>query len=73
MQKQRPVVLDLDAPLASLIEAADVTRAHLADQLGVRSQSVRDGDVRLSSLRRAAEALGFELEIRVTAIPGASK
>lgn len=58
--------LDLDTPIASLCLAAGVTRADLADKLGLRAQSVRDGEtIQLRTLRRAAEALGQDLEIRV--------
>jgi ribosome-binding protein aMBF1 (putative translation factor) len=53
-------------PIADLLEAAGVTRSALADMIGVRQQSVRDGEaIQLATLIRAADALGYTVEIHV--------
>jgi DNA-binding XRE family transcriptional regulator len=61
------VRISLTEPIASLLEAAGVTRSALADALDVRRESIKDGEnVKLSTLVRAAEALGWQLEVRAT-------
>lgn len=58
-------------PIASLLAAAGepgkpVTRGRLARLLGLAGQSVRDGEgVKLSTIVRAAEALGLDVEVTV--------
>ncbi len=66
----RSVTLSVETPVASLLEAAGVTKGHLARQLGIARESIRDGEsVKLSTLVKYAEALGYTLEPRVIPKP----
>ena len=66
----RPIALDLTAPVRSLRTLAKVSGVEAAKAADMSRQAIsnveaRGADIRLGTLVRLAEALGFEIEIRV--------